>query len=107
MSTVSELFELARSGVTVGFNGLPIVQESTHSVKQPRFDPYRNSFLTNEDQIPIFADSIFVDPYIPAEEKTKFLNEFLYKYMTDRKFRKNVTGKYIVFLTIGIMGMLI
>lgn len=70
-----------------------------HRVKRnyaeyPPFD-YTSLGYSKKD-IPEFADFILYDPYVSTEEKKKFFDDFLAKYINDEIFRDNSNGKIIV-----------
>src|SRR5277367_2541150 len=62
------------------FRDNPKAREFPSKVKEhPPFDYDRYDFFT-KDTVPRFVLSILNDPYIPDEQKHRFVNHFLYDY---------------------------
>lgn len=65
---------------------------------------YKNKY--NLTEVPVFASLVFTDKYIKESEKIKFINKFLYKYLEDKEFRKNVQNYMLYFHNKKLYGVL-
>ena len=72
----------------------PIIKTPEEFV--PEYD-FSNSVIKKKD-VPIFFRSIFKDPFIPNEEREKFVQEFLIDYINDEEFREEYDGKWLLFV---------
>lgn len=50
------------------------------------------------EDIPVFAELIFRNHTIDDEEKIKFVNYFLIKYLTDSEFRLSMQNHWVLFV---------
>ena len=65
---------------------------------------YKNKY--NLTEVPVFASLVFTDKYIEESEKIKFINKFLYKYLEDKEFRKDVQNYTLYFYNKKLYGVL-
>jgi len=81
------------------FKLLAANQPKITPVKEKYVEPYNfeNSEL-KEEYVPFYFKTIFSTPFIPNEERQRFIDNFLIRYLTDNIFYESMQGKYLLFM---------